>query len=662
MKFSIVSIILWPRQGQFQPRIVPFKAGAVNVISGRSRTGKSAIIPIIDYCLGSDKCTIPVATIRDACSWFGVLVETEQGQKLFARREPGAQRSTSEMYVEEGEKVEIPASAPTKNATVDFVKGRLDDLAGLTSLDFEPGAGGFKTRPSFRDLMAFTFQPQNVVANPNTLFYKADSYEHREKLRILFPYALGAVTPDMLAKKHELEELKRVHRRKKLELETVRNVSVQFLAQMQTHLNRLKEFGLIPSAEDINVDQYRGVQILRGAVSKNREFINAAPSVATITVSSDDLMSLRKLEGEQSTALASLRQRFFEMTELRKNSLDYRGALIAQKDRLAISKWMRHRAEEDHDCPVCGNAMNQQEELLEVLLTHLEEIESTATHFQTVPASLDREYQRVRSEMETIADALSATQLRLRELRNVSESEQKRQYTEISMSRYIGRIEADLRVLESVGQDSDLQAELDALEDRIRGLEKEVNPLAIRERTNRALNKVSALAAQILPVLDVERPNDALKLSIQDLTIKVESTDREDFLWEIGSGSNWLSYHVATSVALQLFFGQLDHSPVPSFLVYDQPSQVYFPQRLVDKKEDEPPTEEDPKLRDEDVEAVGKVFKALSGGVESSKGTLQIIVLDHAPETVWANVPNVNYVEEWRGSKKLVPLEWINQN
>lgn len=51
-------------------------------------------------------------------------------------------------------------------------------------LDFSGGdeSTGFDGRPSFRDLAAFTFQPQNVVANPDVLFFKANTYEHREKL------------------------------------------------------------------------------------------------------------------------------------------------------------------------------------------------------------------------------------------------------------------------------------------------------------------------------------------------------------------------------------------------------------------------------------------------------------------------------------------------
>src|SRR5260221_11318738 len=113
MHFHIKQIILWPRDGAFLPRRLTFQQGSVNVISGNSRTGKSAIIPIIDYCLGADKCTIPVKTVRDACSWFGVVVETDFGEKLFARREPGEQKTTGDMYVVEGASVEIPMTTPS---------------------------------------------------------------------------------------------------------------------------------------------------------------------------------------------------------------------------------------------------------------------------------------------------------------------------------------------------------------------------------------------------------------------------------------------------------------------------------------------------------------------------------------------------------------------
>ena len=220
MFFQIRAIVLWPRNPEFKPRRLQFDLGKVNVISGASRTGKSAVIPIIDYCLGSSTCSIPVNTIRKYCEWFGVVVATDQGDKLLARREPGAQRSTDDMFLMEAERItEVPLRI-VKNTNADAVKRLLDDLAGLSKLDFTGGddSTGFDGRPSFRDLAAFTFQPQNIVANPDVLFFKANTYEHREKLRKIFPYVLGAVTPALMAKQFELGRTRQELRRKEREL------------------------------------------------------------------------------------------------------------------------------------------------------------------------------------------------------------------------------------------------------------------------------------------------------------------------------------------------------------------------------------------------------------------------------------------------------------
>ena len=106
MKLDVLELILWSK-GAHPPRRVAFKAGKVNVITGDSKTGKSAIVPIIDYCLGAHHCAIPTRTIRDACAWFGLVIATTDGLKLIARREPGGQQSTDVMFVLEGDALKV---------------------------------------------------------------------------------------------------------------------------------------------------------------------------------------------------------------------------------------------------------------------------------------------------------------------------------------------------------------------------------------------------------------------------------------------------------------------------------------------------------------------------------------------------------------------------
>lgn len=657
MKFQIRELILWPRDPKRPPKRLAFSLGSLNIISGVSRTGKSAVIPIVDYCLGADTCTIPVSTIRDRCSWFGIIVATPQGEKLLARREPGNQRSTGDMFVLDGEKVEPPLGTPVKNTTVDAVKRSLDELAGLTLLDFEPGqpVSGFKGRPSFRDLMAFSFQPQNIVANQNVLFFKADTHEHREKLRTIFPYVLGALTPDILAKQHELSQVRKDLQRKERELKALQSVSERWIAEIRAWESQARELGLITTSQDLGASTASVIDHLRRVVHTT----DRTPSVTeeTINASVQELVALQREESERATAVAQLRRRLSEMEQLRETATQYKGQLQVQRDRLQVSKWLAGLHDADQACPLCGQGMAGVHEGLQSLLQALEQLERSAGQFVGVPAAFDRELQRVREHLRPATEQLEGVRHRIRILSNESVAARARQDATLESSRFVGRLEQALEHYERLGNDSELAAEVASLRDRVRALEAEVQESEIGKRTNFALKRVSALAERLLPGLDVEWPTDPVALSIADLTIRVTRREREDYLWEIGSGSNWLSYHLATSLALQQFFLTLPASPIPSFLVFDQPSQVYFPKRLAERPaEDEQDAE--PKYRDQDVEAVRKAFQTLADAVAGSKGEIQIIVLDHATDTVWGGITPLNLVADWRGGEKLVPDEW----
>ena len=108
MYFQIRKLVLWPKKENRAYKEISFQLGKINVITGSSRTGKSAIIPIVDYCLGSKECSIPVSIIRDACSWFGVVVKTKDSEMLLARKEPGNKKSTDEMMFIIDKEITIP--------------------------------------------------------------------------------------------------------------------------------------------------------------------------------------------------------------------------------------------------------------------------------------------------------------------------------------------------------------------------------------------------------------------------------------------------------------------------------------------------------------------------------------------------------------------------
>jgi hypothetical protein len=653
MYFQIKEIILWPRNTDFQLRRLSFDLDTVNVISGASKTGKSAIIPIVDYCLGSDKCRIPVKTIRDSCEWFGVIIQTSIGQKLFARREPGSQKATGDMFVIEGPTIEVPARVE-KNTTVEAVKNTLDELAGLTSLNFdaEQTGSGYKGRPSFRDMAAFNFQPQNVVANPDVFFFKTETQEHQEKLRTVFPYVLGAITPQLLAKQHDLAELRRELHRKERELAEVRNVSERWLAEMRATVTEASELGLVRQPIPNSASREELIQIIAQVASFPVDQAYATPE--TIGSAVKELIDLQKEEAQISLELSGLRKRLSEMSTLRDSTIQFQGALQIQRDRLRVADWLQKNHDESKKCPVCGNGLLQTTAQLNTLLNSLRQIEETAGQFNVVPAAFDREFARVGADIRNYAEKLNAVRIRRHALESRSNEARQYQYEALRVSRFVGNLEQSLETYSRLGADSDLSQEITQITNRVQILEDEVKGGQVEGRTKRALALVNANAQRFFPDLDMERPNDPISISVNDLTIRIGSLERDDYLWEIGSGANWLSYHVAVSLGLQQYFLTLPDNPVPNFIVYDQPSQVYFPRRLASQEEDSDPT-----LKDEDIDAVKKVFNVMSSAVRNSNRKLQIIVLDHAAENVWGDVDGIHLVEEWRKGIKLVPEKWL---
>lgn len=90
----------------------------------------------------------------------------------------------------------------------------------------------------------------------------------------------------------------------------------------------------------------------------------------------------------------------------------------------------------------------------------------------------------------------------------------------------------------------------------------------------------------------------------------------------MGSGSNWLTCHMALFLALHFVFAKLGGKcSIPSILIIDQPSQIYFPSLNDEEK-------------DIDIVSVENIYKALDWAIsyieEETKNRIQIIVLDHA--------------------------------
>lgn len=135
-------------------------------------------------------------------------------------------------------------------------------------------------------------------------------------------------------------------------------------------------------------------------------------------------------------------------------------------------------------------------------------------------------------------------------------------------------------------------------------------------------------------------------------TVVAETPDGKVPLYQMGSAENWVGYHLVTYMALAKWFTNRDR-PVPSFVLFDQPTQVCFPTDFDVTGNIEEITV------DEDRLAVKKMFKWLHSLIETEfENDFQIIVTDHADiDEPWFQ--ECVRDKKWRGDEALIPLTWI---
>lgn len=224
---------------------------------------------------------------------------------------------------------------------------------------------------------------------------------------------------------------------------------------------------------------------------------------------------------------------------------------------------------------------------------------------------------------------------------------------------FLGHLKASIETFEKLVDGGDLQKEITSLEMEYIDLQVKVDKGKMQLRIDKATTTISQKMLNHLKTLDVEEKyrKVAPRFIIKDLNISILSNDGNwHYLAQVGSASNWVSFHIALMCSLQEFFLEMENSCVPSFVIFDQPSQVYFP-KLKRINED---TEDEPQYDNEDITAVKSIFSTIANSVVASQGAWQCIILDHADSDIYGTIEGVHEVVEWRNGKKLIPEEWYS--
>ena len=127
----IKSLFVFSHDGQ--RRDVKFNVEGLNIITGRSSTGKSALSEIIEYCMGRSTFNVPEGIIRDKVAWFGVIYQFDSDQVMVAKPtpKPGAASCSTAMLRRGSNLVPPNYKELIVNADDDAVVNTLSTLLGI---------------------------------------------------------------------------------------------------------------------------------------------------------------------------------------------------------------------------------------------------------------------------------------------------------------------------------------------------------------------------------------------------------------------------------------------------------------------------------------------------------------------------------------------------
>jgi len=638
-------LVLFNRAGD--SREIALNPGALNVITGESRTGKSSLINILRFLLGSRSPNVPFGPIQRTVAWYAVHAHVGDSHFFIARQAPpGDQESNFAMLVIGN--VPTPSLQELEhNTSRGALRDYLGGLLGLEDNRNQPAVG--QTRhalsASFVHSLFYCFQGQGEIANPDILFHRQNREWMPQTIRDTLPYFLGAQGAEDLRRREELTERRRELRRLSQRLRAAE-------AERSAGLDRAG--ALLAESVDVGLLADRpAVPDLATARHELRRALDSPIATAQAIESGGEFDRLRDRRRELSSKTRDLGEQIRALEQFAAADHDHAAELTEQHARLASIGLIPADGSEA-TCALCGQSLEDDPEARAAIERALGRAERRlqlarrdTPRIDEARRALVEEQRAARDEIRDLDQALNALATRDELVRRTRET--------INVQSYVrGRIAL---YLDSSAETGDkelerLRRDVAQVEEAVAALAEALDSDAVRSRTTSLLRIVSRQMTDWAQQLDLEHAEDGVLIDLDRLTIVADTPNGPAYMdaGGIGSGMNWVGYHLTAYLALQRFFIE-QRRPVPSFIVLDQPSQAFFPP---DRETGGDLNE----LTDTDRENTRRLYELTFTVVQQLSGALQVIALDHADfEDEWfAN----SVVQRWRGGDALIPSDWLD--
>ncbi len=646
MKFQILNILVYGANGQI--RSIELKPDAVNVVTGQSKTGKSALIHIVDYCLGRRECNVPAGVIRKHVEWYAVKLQTSSGEVFIARRNPEPGKESSEdIYIERGTSLSFPeASSLTKNANLETLASILNQVLGIGEYTHEPKAG--QTRKTgtadIGKALFYCFQEQSEIDDQKFLFHRQGEPFIPQSIKDYLPYFLGAITDEFIQNKEELRKLNRKLKQVESRIAERNRLKGQNFERAFALLNEAKSVDLIAADEPLQ-DSWSNVrQLIEAALARNIDNDPAEPNVDVLNDLLDRQQRIRETYRIATSELKSLK-------DLKRSSNGFGSEMGEQKSRLESINIFGHTGD-PNTCPLCSSTLPSAVPSAEAIRASLTDIDSQleavtndTPHLDAMIAKAEDQLGEIKKQLDEVKASIISLQTTNQRISDLRDFNSRRAMIKGRLSLYLENMPAN------DVDDSDDKLEAEKIAEQVRALEAVLDDETLAGRLESILSLVSAQITSLARKLEIEHSDSPMRLDLKKLTIVADHADDGPIpMPKMGSGETWVGLHLVTHLALHNWFFKKQR-PVPQFLFLDQPSQAYFPPDTSAET-----VREQTEATNPDRQSVIRMFKLI---VEETKN-FQVIVTEHADirEDWYQALVRENW---WDGKQKLVPVGWIEE-
>lgn len=635
---QIRELVLYGYNGKV--RHLPFALGQVNIITGRSKSGKSVVGDIIDYCLGGDSCNIADGVVRDNVAWYGLLLQFEHERVFVARKNPDkGQQTTGVCYIDIGEKIEAPDNCDfSSNTNVSGIEESLTRRIGISeNLNTPPeGQSRLPLAANIRHALYYCFQGQDEIAAKNFLFHHQSDDFITQAIKDTIPYFLGAISEEALTLENERSILKRKLTLEKRKLEENRYLMGGGSERAISLIGEARQAGLIDASTQIDYQNYREMySVLQTAMNWSPSMIGSNSGMDRLTFLQSKLQEIRDEFDEIGISLDNARKFVGE-------TAGYSGEAQHQKMRLESIGLFEQLNFNPGKCPLCSGTLEQplpSVEMIKASIVNLDKSIANVTREQPKLRAFISDLEREREKKQEEIKALEA------EIDGLYQQESERaRLRDINARRgkVVGRISLWVESVENDTESEKQEQVVKRIESRIKEIDDILDRDSVEERKQSALSRIQEDMTKWAKALQLEHSDNPYRLDLNKVTVVVDKPERPVPLKQLGSGSNWVGVHLIAYFALQRFFVNANR-PVPRFLFLDQPSQVYFPSELDEKQID--------------WNEVNKMYQFIIDRTNELNGKLQVIVVDHAD---LKEDPFRQFICEnwWPIDKNLVPIDW----